>query len=65
MEANLKISEVAKIVGCHINTVLNYERRGFIKPLRDNNNFRRYPLQEALKLKEIFSVRIRGMGDYN
>ena len=57
MESNLTISQVANIAGCHRGTVLNYERRGYIKPFRDNNNFRRYSLQEALKLKEILNVR--------
>ena len=56
----LTTSQVAKIAGCHFNTVLNYERKGYIQALRDNNNFRRYPLSEALKLKEILNIRTRG-----
>ncbi|MBW1613806.1 MAG: MerR family DNA-binding transcriptional regulator [Deltaproteobacteria bacterium] len=55
-EANLTISQVAKVAGCHPNTVLNYEQRGYIQPMRDNNNFRRYPLADALRLKEILSI---------
>jgi len=57
---DLTVSQVAKIAGCHINTVLNYEQRGYIQALRDHNNFRRYSLGEALKLKEILSIRTRG-----
>jgi DNA-binding transcriptional MerR regulator len=56
-ETNLTISDVARIARCHVNTVKNYERRGYIKPLRDNNNFRRYSQQEALKLKELLEIR--------
>ena len=56
---DLTVSQVAKIAGCHINTVLNYEQRGYIQAMRDNNNFRRYPLAEALKLKEILGIRRR------
>ena len=57
MEANLTVDQVAKVAGCHRNTVLKYEREGYITPLRDNNNFRRYTFQQALKLKEIFEIR--------
>ena len=56
----LTICQVAKIADCHINTVKNYEKRGYIHPLRNNNNHRRYSLQEALKVKEILSTRTRG-----
>jgi DNA-binding transcriptional MerR regulator len=56
-EANLTVNQVAGIAGCHRGTVLNYERRGYIKPLRDNNNFRRYTKQDALKLKQILEIR--------
>ena len=56
-EINLTISDVAKIANCHINTVKNYEERGYIKPSRDNNNFRRYSQQDAKKLKKILNIR--------
>lgn len=59
MEANLTVAQVAKIAGCHRNTVLNYEKQGYIKAFRDHNNFRRYTMQDAIKLKEILSVRRR------
>jgi DNA-binding transcriptional MerR regulator len=55
--ADLTVAQVADIVGCHINTVKNYEEQGFIKAMRDHNNHRRYRLGEALKLKRIFSIR--------
>lgn len=57
---DLTVSQVAKIAGCHINTVKNYEERGYIQAMRDRNNIRRYPLSEALKLKEILNIRMRG-----
>jgi len=56
-ERNLKISDMARIADCHINTVKNYEQRGYIKSVRDNNNFRRYSQQDAKKLKEILNIR--------
>ena len=60
IEANLRVADVAQIAGCHRNTVLRYEQRGVIKPLRDSNGFRRYFLRDALKLKEILSLRKDG-----
>ena len=59
MNANsdLTVSQVANIAGCHRVTVLNYEKRGYIKPMRDNNNHRRYTKQDALKLKQILEIR--------
>jgi DNA-binding transcriptional MerR regulator len=56
-EANLTAEQVARLAGCHRNTVLNYERRGYIKPLRDHNNFRRYTKRDAIKLKQILEIR--------
>ena len=56
-EANLTINQVAEIAGCHRGTVLNYEKRGFIKPLRDHNNFRRYTKRDAKRLKQILEIR--------
>ena len=57
IEVNLTVSQVAEIAGCHRGTVLNYERRGYIKPLRDNNNHRRFSRQDAMKLKQILKIR--------
>ena len=54
---DLTAEQVARIAGCHRNTVINYERNGYIRPLRDNNNFRRYTLQDAMKLREILNIR--------
>ena len=53
----LTVSQVASVVGVHRNTVLRYERRGLIVSKRDHNGFRKYGLDEALKLKEILSSR--------
>ena len=54
---DLTVSQVAKIAGCHRNTVFNYERSGYIKPVRDCNNFRRYSMEQALDLKKLFESR--------
>lgn len=63
MKEELTVSQVADICNCHFNTVKNYTNRGYIQALRDNNNFRRYSLAEALKLKEILEIRMRGQND--
>ncbi len=59
MESEHKLypEQVAKIANCHRNTVLKYEREGFISSLRDNNGFRRFTKQDALKLKQILEIR--------
>lgn len=48
----LTVDEVARIAGCHRSTVLRYEARGLIESLRDNHNYRRFTLSDALRLKE-------------
>lgn len=55
--ADLTVSQVAEIAGCHRLTVLNYTKRGYLKPMRDHNNFRRYTKQDALKLKQLLEIR--------
>lgn len=54
---NLTVEQVATIAGCHRNTVLNYEQQGFIESMRDSNNYRRYSMQDAKKLREILNIR--------
>ena len=63
MKNDLTVEQVAGIAGCHRNTVLRYERDGYITPVRDHNNFRRYTLQQALKLKKIFEIRKPASGN--
>ena len=53
----LTVNEAAEIVGCHRNTLLRYEKDGYVSPMRDNNNYRRYSLQQVLKLKKILGSR--------
>ncbi len=53
----LLINEVARIAGCHPNTVKNYTDKGVIPDTRDANGFRRYRLDDALRLKEILQHR--------
>jgi len=53
------ISQAAKKIGCHRNTILNYEKMDYIKSFRDHNNFRRYTEEQINKLKEIFEIRTR------
>lgn len=60
---DLTIEQVAQIAGCHRNTILNFEKRGYIRPMRDSNNFRRYTLQDALKLKVLVNHRRQNDGE--
>jgi DNA-binding transcriptional MerR regulator len=57
LEYNLTVEQVARVAKCHRNTVLRYENEGYLSPMRDNNNFRRYTEQDALKLKQILEIR--------
>ena len=56
-DRNLRVCHVAEIANCHVNTVRAYERKGYIKALRDHNNYRWFTLQEAIKLKKILNIR--------
>lgn len=56
-EAILTAAQVAKIAGCHRNTVANYSNKGLLVAFRDSNGYRRYSLEQALKLREILSQR--------
>ena len=49
--------EVAKIAFCSVSTVKRYANAGRIKALRDLNSFRRFPVEEAKKLKEMLKRR--------
>lgn len=57
-EKDLTVEEVARIARCHRNTVLRYEKLSLIQSKRDHNNFRKFSFQEALRLKEILSMRV-------
>jgi DNA-binding transcriptional MerR regulator len=54
---NLTVEQVARIAGCHRNTVLRYEKEGYLTPMRDNNGFRRFSKRDALKLKQLLEIR--------
>lgn len=56
-DADLLVNQVADIAGCHPNSVRRYERRGLVRAHRDLNGYRRFTLQEALKLKAKLSWR--------
>ena len=47
----LKVSQAAKELGCHPETVRRLERRGVLKAKRDYRNFRVFDLGEVLKVK--------------
>jgi len=54
---DLTVEQVAHIAGCHRNTVLRYEKNGYLNPMRDNNNYRRYSRRDAKKLKSLLEIR--------
>jgi len=56
-EYDLTVEQVAREARCHRSTVLRYEVAGYISSLRDNNGFRRFTKQDALKLKQILEIR--------
>ena len=56
-QADFTAAQVAKIAGCHRNTVVNYTLRGVITSMRDSNGYRRYTMADALRLREILSHR--------
>jgi DNA-binding transcriptional MerR regulator len=53
----LSRSDAARIVECHPNSILNYEKRGLIYSVRDFNGFRWYSLDAVLSLKDKLAVR--------
>jgi DNA-binding transcriptional MerR regulator len=53
----LYVHDVARCAGCCNQTVINLEKRGFVKPLRDKNGFRRFTEAQAIRVKEIFNMR--------
>jgi len=57
MFTNLTVNDVAEICGVHRNTILNYEKRGYLNPKRDLNNYRRFHLQDAKRLRKLLRTR--------
>lgn len=57
MYQELTPADVAKIADCHRNTVVRYTEKGVIAASRDHNGFRRYDLNEALKLRQLLRRR--------
>ena len=49
--------EVAKIAFCSVSTVKRYANVGRIKAVRDLNRYRRFPVEEANKLKKLLDRR--------
>ncbi|UCF02935.1 MAG: MerR family transcriptional regulator [Deltaproteobacteria bacterium] len=54
---NLFVAEVAQLAGCHVSTVYRYEKRGLIRSSRDRNGWRRFSLEEAVRLREMLMWR--------
>ena len=43
----------AKVIGVHPLTLIRWEERGLVKPKRNYNNWRVYPLKEVFRLREM------------
>jgi len=56
MQPTEKIGRAAKLIGCHPATLLNYEKRGIISPVRDIYGHRRFTRADILKMQSIFSA---------
>ena len=52
MEAKLLVSDAAKVIPCHPDTLRRLERKGQIKAVRDYRGFRMFRLEDLLKLRE-------------
>ena len=61
----LTVADVARIANCHRSTVLRYEEKGVLRAKRDTNNFRRYSLEDALRLKNLLSMRRKVLDQYS
>lgn len=61
----LTVADVARIANCHRSTVLRYEEKGVLRAKRDTNNFRRYSLEDALRLKDLLSLRRTVLDQYS
>jgi len=59
--ADLLVAQVARIAGCHPNTVRRYERRGVVRPQRDLNGYRRYTMEQALELRDALARRVNNL----
>jgi DNA-binding transcriptional MerR regulator len=52
MSAQLLISDAAKVISCHPDTLRRLEKKGLIKAVRDYRGFRVFKLADLLKLRE-------------
>ena len=43
----------AKVIGVHKDTLIKWENRGLVEPVRDYNGWRRYKLEDVLRLREM------------
>ncbi len=52
----MSISEVAKLLGIHEQTIRNYERKHLIKPKRDKNNYRFFAKDDVLRISVVIKL---------
>ncbi len=59
--SELKIGDVARLAGVHVETLRYYERRGLVeKPPRTASNYRAYPAETVPRVR--FIKRAQGLG---
>ena len=52
MKPQFLVSDAAKVIPCHPDTLRRLERKGVIKAIRDYRGFRVFRLEDLLKLRE-------------
>jgi len=52
-----RVFDVARMVGCHRNTILNYEKRGIIQSYRDRLGYRRFTRLDVEKVRTFLMAR--------
>jgi len=57
MMEDFTISEAARRVGCHPNTLLNYEKKNIVHPARDLWGVRHFSKSDIEKARRVFEAR--------
>jgi DNA-binding transcriptional MerR regulator len=62
--SGLMVTQASQILRCHPNTLKRWERRGLINSSRDVNNWRRFDMDEVLRLKKLLDNRGQDKKDF-
>lgn len=61
MDSNLRIGEVARLLGVTPKTIRHYEKVGLVEPRRSDNEYRLYSAEEVLRLRRIKQLQSLGL----